>query len=273
MRYCRNILIPLILSILAICSCRRTTTEIPGNPALELYHKYADSANLTVAYLCDFEVSGNDISTVMLQANDEDSWASLLNEFAFSQQAMMGITGDTMPDLSYAVEVGMKWDSPMVFDNDIFTKDYLSDEDIEVFAQAIVSQFSSALNSLLESDSQAQNASIIINDDIDMMSDMNFGMEFKDSTAVKRILQAVADRLNSSGLAYNDTLLPADASFSTIEQPAVTMPDAQQHGEDGYIAAIDHINQTIWVFFYDNDEECACILKHIRRDIMVVTPW
>ena len=269
MRYYLNILILLILTIFANCSCGRKGTAKQSNPALELYCKYADSSNLTVAYLCDFKVHGNEINTVMIQAADEDNWKWLLSEFAVSKPFMSDFSGNTISDPSYSVEIGMKWDTPLVINDDIFTKEHLSDEEIEVFAQSIVNEFSAAINSLLESDSQVHNASIIINDDIDFMSDMSFGMEFKDSTAVKRILKTVADKLNNNGLAYNDTVLDAAATFESIDQPSAIMPDAAQHGEDGYIAAVDHINQTLWIFFYDNAEECATIMQHIRKDLLV----
>lgn len=49
------------------------------------------------------------------------------------------------------------------------------------------------------------------------------------------------------------------------------MKEAQNStpSDDGYIAAVDHINHTIWVFFYDNTEESANIMRHIRKDILV----
>ena len=269
MRYHINILILLILAIFAECSCGRSDAKRQSNPALELYCKYADNTNLTVAYLCDFKVHGNDINTVMIQAAEEDVWEWLLSEFAVSKQFIPGFNNDTISDPSYSVEVGMKWDTPLVIGDDIFTKEHLSDDEIDIFAQSIVNEFSAAINSLLESDSQVQNASIIINDDIDFMSDMSFGMEFRDSTAVKRILQTVADKLNNNGLAYNDTVLNAEATFESIDQPSAIMPDAAQHDEDGYIAAVDHTNQTLWIFFYDNAEESATIMRHIRKDLLV----
>ena len=269
MKYYLNILIFLTLAGFSNCSCQRNGIDKQDNPALELYRKYADSTNLTVAYLCDFQIHGNDINTVMIQAEDEVVWEWLLNEFAVSEQMIKVINGDTMSKPSYSVKVGMKWDSPLSISEDIFTKEHLNDEEIEVFAQAIVNEFSSTLNSLLESENNVHNASIIINDDINLMSDMNFGMEFNDTTAVKRILQTVAEQLNNNGLAYNDTVLNTNTRFEKIDQPSSIMPGATQHGEDGYIVAVDHINHTLWVFFYDNAEECANILKHIRKDIMV----
>lgn len=269
MRYYLNILILLIVTVFANCSCQRSDSEKQNNPALEFYSRYADSTNLTVAYLRDFKVHGNDINTVMLQAEEDDVWEWLLGEFAISKQMMMGITSDTMPDPNYAVEVGMEWDSPMVISDDIFTKQHITDDEIDVFAQAIVNQFTTALNSLLESDNQIHNASIIINDDINLMSDMIFGMEFRDATAVKRILQAVSDKLNNNGLPYNDTVLNTEATFAPVIQPSSIMPDAKQLGNDGYIAAIDYENQTIWLFFYNNAEESATIMQHIRKDLLV----
>lgn len=269
MRYYLNILLLLILIVFANCSCRRNDAEKQLNPALELYCKYADSTNLTVAYLSEFKIHGNEINTVMIQTEEEDVWDRLLNEFAVSKQMIMGITGDTMLDPSYSVEVGMKWDTPMEAGNDLFTKEHLSDEEIDVFAQAIVNEFTSAISSLLESDNEVHNAAIIINDDIDFMSDMSFGMEFKDTTAVKRILQTVAAQLNNNGLAYNNTVLNTETRFEQIDQPSSIMPDDKPHGEEGYIAAVDHINHTLWVFFYDTTEESINIMKHIRKDLLV----
>lgn len=269
MRLYLNILMLLLLTVFVNSACQRNADEKPCDPALELYCRYADSTNLTVAYLSDFKIHGNDINTVMIQADNEDTWEWLLGEFAVSKEVIMGITGDTMSDQSYSVEVGMKWDTPMVIGEDVFSKEHLSDDEIAVFAQAIVNEFTTTLNSLLESDNQLHHASIIINDDINLMSDMSFGMEFKDSTAVKRILQTVANQLNNRGLAYNDTVLSTETTFGQIDQPSAIMPDAQRLGEEGYLAAVDHINQTLWIFFYDNAEECANIMKHVRKDILV----
>ena len=270
MRYYLNILILLLLALFATCSCHRSGSDKQSNPAMELYFKYADSTNLTVAYLSDFEVHGNEINTVMIHAEDETIWQWLLEDFTGAKQLISGIMGDTIPAPDYSVEIGMNWDAQMPVGDDVYTKEHLSDEEIEVFAQAIINEFSMALNSLLESDSGVHNASIIINDDIDFMGDMCFGMEFKDTTAVKRILQTVADRLNNYGLAYNDTVLDAQTMFGQMEQPSSIMPEAGQYGEDGYIAAVDYVNQTIWVFFYDTFEESINIMQHIRKDLLVL---
>jgi hypothetical protein len=55
-----------------------------------------------------------------------------------------------------------------------------------------------------------------------------------------------------------------------MKQPSSIMPEAGQYGEDGYIAAVDYVNQTIWVFFYDTIEESINIMQHIRKDLLVL---
>ena len=37
----------------------------------------------------------------------------------------------------------------------------------------------------------------------------------------------------------------------------------------GYVSAADNDKHIIWLFFYDNQEECNTILTHIREDIIV----
>ena len=100
MRLYLNILMLLLLTVFVNSACQRNADEKPCDPALELYCRYADNTNLTVAYLSDFKIHGNDINTVMIQADDEDTWDWLLGEFAVSKEVIMGITGDTMSDQS-----------------------------------------------------------------------------------------------------------------------------------------------------------------------------
>ena len=47
------------------------------------------------------------------------------------------------------------------------------------------------------------------------------------------------------------------------------MDDAQSHGHIGYVTAADYDNLTLWLFFYDDQEECNTIITHIREDIII----
>ena len=46
------------------------------------------------------------------------------------------------------------------------------------------------------------------------------------------------------------------------------MNDAQSHGHMGYITAADYDNRTLWLFFYDDQEECNTIINHISEDMI-----
>ena len=87
---------------------------------------------------------------------------------------------------------------------------------------------------------------------------IEMGMEFRDTTAMRRILHAVANKLSKGGLTYKDTIVEVDASVTR---------NASKHGQDGYVTAVDDSNHTLWVFYYDNAEECSSIMTHIRKDI------
>ena len=47
------------------------------------------------------------------------------------------------------------------------------------------------------------------------------------------------------------------------------MDDAQSHGHIGYITAADYDNHTLWLFFYDDQEECNTIITHISEDMII----
>ena len=46
------------------------------------------------------------------------------------------------------------------------------------------------------------------------------------------------------------------------------MDDAQNHGHMGYITAADNEERALWLFFYDDQEECNTIITHISEDII-----
>ena len=243
----KKILIILIIIATLFSSCLHKTTDNQTNAALELYCQYAGNDNLTVAYLCDFMVEQHAINAVMIQADNDESWNWLQDEFDVTQH-----------DNNYAIEMGMGWNTSLTVDESVFEKEYLDNEEIEFFANAIVSQLNETMNSLLDADGEVQIATLEINEDVDLSDGIDFGMEFRDTTAMQRILQAVANKLSNGGLAYKDTIVEVDASVTR---------NASRHGQDGYVTAVDDSNRTIWIFYYDNAEECSSIMTHVRKDI------
>lgn len=45
------------------------------------------------------------------------------------------------------------------------------------------------------------------------------------------------------------------------------MTNAMNHGHSGYVTAANHDKRAVWLFFYDNQEECNNILTHIKEDL------
>ena len=237
----------LIITAALFSSCLHETTDNQSDAAFELYCQYAGNNTLTVAYLCDFMVGQQPINAVMIQADDDDNWKWLQDEFDVTQHGN-----------NYAIEMGMEWNTSLTVDESVFEKEYLDNEEIEFFAHAIVSQLNETMNSLLDTDGEVQRATLEINEDVNLSEGIDFGMEFRDTTAMRRILHAVANKLNNGGLAYKDTIVEVDAFVTR---------NASRHGQDGYVTAVDDSNRTIWIFYYDNAEECSSIMTHIRKDI------
>ena len=102
-----------VLLAIGVSACK----ERPDNPeakacekaAIELYCKYADNPNLTVAYLGDLSIHGKCIDALMLQANDEADWETLKQDFGMmpSGTAAMNCPNDDNPVM---VGVGIETD-------------------------------------------------------------------------------------------------------------------------------------------------------------------
>ena len=69
----------LVLLAIGLSACKDASSETTSSnkAAMELYCKYADNANLTVAYLGDLSVNGKCIDALMLQADNEMDWEML----------------------------------------------------------------------------------------------------------------------------------------------------------------------------------------------------
>ena len=84
-----NRLVPYLAVLLTLwlSACKERTAPSEATTckkaAMELYCKYADNANLTVAYLGDLSVNGKCIDALMLQADNETDWDMLKQDFGF----------------------------------------------------------------------------------------------------------------------------------------------------------------------------------------------
>ena len=262
----RNLcVIVLGLVLVALCgACHRSSMDNSENAALALYCKYAENERLTVAYLGDLMVQDHAVNAVMIQANDDKDWEWLQDAFEV-QKRCLPQSGDSILEQQYSVDMGLQWETPLSIDEDVLQKEYLDNEEIDNIAQAIVDQLGVTLNAMLASETEVQKAYIVIDDNVGLMDDLQLDMEFRDKTAMDRIMAAVAEKLNANGLAYNDTAFHAETVLADHEDGLIQ--DAKSHGQSGYVTAVDESNRTLWIFFYGDAEECSCIITHIRKDI------
>lgn len=220
----------LMMMVWASCSDHsdnHTNQSDAADSALELYYKYADNESLTVAYIGDFELDGNKIDALMIQASFDEDWDRLKNEFGM----------DSEPDSLSDVSMGMEINADFIRELGLDTITDLSQVDSARFNQLteiIASKISDIVNNLSVSDTD--------------LPDMDEYISSLANEVANQLLNEVVE-----GHATLDT----------------TRMDAGDYGHHGYVSAADNSKRTIWLFFYDNQEECNMILTHIKEDIVV----
>lgn len=251
-----------ILTMMALASCsdRSSNTDaLPtsGNAALDLYYRYAENENLTVAYLGDFSLSGNKIDALMIQVNLEEDWSQLMQEFGMhSEHDSLRDASDSdfaaFPEDQKPVSVGVEISADFVSELGLDTITDLSQVDDERFnrmTEIIANKIREIVNNFPVSDSTLPSDAAIVGDTpVEFGDDKEIDMdEYINTLAV-----AVASNLLNEVLMKNE-----NASL-----------DAYNYGHKGYVSVADENKRTIWLFFYDSREECNNILTHIKKDII-----
>lgn len=238
----------LTMTALASCSSHTESSSESGNAALDLYYQYADRVNLTVAYLGDFSLEGCKIDALMIQANDEEDWEQLKNEFGMQSDADSLWDSSASPEGEKKVSVGLEIDADFVSELGLDTITDLGQVDERRFnrlTQIIADKMREVVNATVADDSP------VIIGDKSMSLD-----EYLNTLAVavaNDLLNEVVEK--NKAARQNDTL---DASNM----------EAGNSTRRGYVSAADNNNRTIWLFFYNSQEECNNILMHIREDIV-----
>ena len=267
-----------ILALALLISCRHKQdnadpTAKPDNAALELYSRYADNENLTVAYLGDFALGGNKIDALMLQADCDEDWTQLKSDFGILPE-LDSLCFDADFDLpsgnKKVVSIGLGFDTDFIEELGLDTITEPSQVDAErldkmnaIIAeklQGIVSTFPMS-NSTLPA-----NAIIVGDGPVEFGDETNLDMEEYINILAKAIGQSMINNILTENGTFPEeqNTLPDGLAF-----PDSTMRNAHDYGYSGYISAADDSNHTLWLFFYDNQEECNDILTHIKDDILV----
>ena len=240
-----------ILTMMALASCSSQTesSSESGNAALDLYYQYADSENLTVAYLGDFSLEGCKIDALMIQANDEEDWEQLKNEFGMHSEADSLGNSSANLEAEKNVSVGLEIDANFVSELGLDTITDLGQVDEERFnrlTRIIADKMREVVNATVADDSP------VIIGDKSMSLD-----EYLNTLAVtvaNDLLNEVVEK--NKAARQNDTL-------------DVSNMEAGDSTRRGYVSAADNNNHTIWLFFYNSQEECHNILTHIKDDIVL----
>ena len=240
-----------ILTMMALASCSSQTesSSESGNAALDLYYQYAGRENLTVAYLGDFSLEGCKIDALMIQANDEEDWERLKNEFGMQSDADSLWDSSASPEGEKKVSVGLEIDADFVSELGLDTITDLGQVDERRFnrlTQIIADKMREVVDATVADDSP------VIIGDKSMSLD-----EYLNTLAVavaNDLLNEVVEK--NKAARQNDTL---DASNT----------EAGDSNRRGYVSAADNNNRTIWLFFYNSQEECNNILTHIKEDIIL----
>ncbi len=261
-------LVPYLAVLLAIgLSACKERTESPErttcqNAAMELYCKYADKANLTVAYLGDLSVNGKSIDALMLQADNETDWEALKQDFGLMtyDTTVFNCPNDDDPVL---VGVGIETDflDEAIFDT-LTDISHIPEKDIEKYTLNVADKIREIMNSFQAPDSLLPNTAIIVGQgEIEREGAGNSYDDYIMTVARSLVIGMIDERLHPNMVPNPNLQQQKDWNHSIMD-------DAQNHGHMGYITAADDEERALWLFFYDDQEECNTIINHISEDMI-----
>ena len=264
-------------AVLMCCGKTREHGKEAGkcnNAALELYCRYADDDHLTVAYLGDFNLKGKPIDAVMLQANDDADWLRIRQDFGMVIEAdscteAFDLSVCPKSEKVVSVGVGIETDFLAVLGLDsLTTREQITEEHVKLFSENVAMQLRDILSNFEETDSVMPAAAIIVSD-----GPIEYeGQDVSYDEYIQNVADAIAANIIDEYFAQRDSIesgYDVEAYQKAVEEGSNMMTNAKQHGHSGYITATDHTNRTLWLFFYDDQEECNVILTHIKDDIIV----
>ena len=236
---------------------------------MELYCKYADNANLTVAYLGDLSVNGKCIDALMLQADNESDWEALKWDFGFMPYDS---TAFQCPNDENPVMVGVGIETDFLQELGLDTITDLSQVDDERFAkmtETIAGKVRAIVSNFPMPDSTLPADAVIAGDGpVEGLDDTGLTLD----EYLNTLAQAIGTAMLNEVIAKNGGTVTDDGDktdgFFFADSTSI---DPSNYGHCGYVSAADAANRTLWLFFYDNQEECNNILTHIKDDILVVS--
>ena len=269
---------------LSACKDRNEAPETKTceKAALELYCKYANNEGLTVAYLGDLTINGKCIDALMLQASEEADWETLKQDFGlipYDTAELNCPSDDKLVSVGVGIEADFLDDALLDTLTDI---SQIPEEDIEKNALIVADKIREIMNSFQAPDSMLLNPAIIIGQgEVEHEATDKTYDDYILTVSRAIVVGLIEEKIQANTIMENgDTSIPStnfraedsatyDLLQQQIEQGDRIMDDAQSHGHIGYIIAADYDNRTLWLFFYDDQEECNTIITHIREDMII----
>ena len=256
-----------MLLLLSLLACNSNDGKVGDksldNAALELYSKYADNTNLTVAYLGDLNINEKSIDALMLQANNEGDWETLKQDFVMTLHDTANIN---RPSEDNVVSVGVGIETAFL-DESVF--DTLTDisqipeEDLEKFTLIVADKILEIMSNFQTPDSLLPNTAIIVGQgEIEHENTDNTYDDYIMTVARSIVIGMINDRIQPDTTRNLSMQQQMDWNHSIMD-------DAQTHGHIGYITAVDNDERALWLFFYDDQEECNTIINHISEDMII----
>ena len=263
-----------VLLAIGLSACKEKT-EVPETKAcekaaLELYCKYADNEDLTVAYLGDLSIHGKCIDALMIQANDEADWETLKQDFGMMPS---GTAAMNCPNEDNPVMVGVGIETDFLDEAILDTLTDISqipEEDIEKFTLIVADKIREIMKSFQAPDSLLPNTAIIIGQgEVEHEATDNTYDDYILTVSQAIVIGLINEKIEANVMGTSTSSATQSGLQQQKEFGDRIMDDAQSHGHMGYITAADYENRTLWLFFYDDQEECNTIITHISEDIII----
>ena len=262
----------LVLLAIGLSACKDASSETTSSnkAAMELYCKYADNANLTVAYLGDLSVNGKCIDALMLQADNEMDWEMLKRDFGFMA---CDATDFKCPngDIPVMVGVGIETDflDDAIFDT-LTDISQLPEEDIERFTHVVADKIREVMNSFQTPDSLLPNTAIVVGQgEIEHEGGGNTYDDYIMEVSRSVVIGMINDRIGAKNRVASADSVAQTSLQQQMDRNGNIMNDIQTRGHLGYITAANNDERTLWLFFYDDQEECNTIITHISEDMII----
>ena len=139
----------------------------------------------------------------------------------------------------------------------------IPDEDIEKYTLVVADKMREVMNSFQAPDSLLPNTAIIVGQGPIEQAPTNDTYDDYIMTVARSLVIGMIDERLHPNTAPNPGLQQQKDWNHSI------MDDAQTHGHIGYITAADSEERALWLFFYDDQEECNSIINHISEDMII----